>query len=252
MMACRAGVALSRRAFVSTVVVVIGILWTVSSALAVPRERPRLPEPLGYVSDHAQALDVEWRERIRSVCQDLERKTGVEMVVVTVPSLKPFASAQVYAEALYQNWKIGSASQEYGLMILVAVEERQAAMTVGKRMMPIATPAVVQRVWAEALEGALRTGHFGEGLYRTVVGIASVSQDVRAGPPPRSHLKGLGFVITVITVCAVIAVLWWVSRPDLRHPYQRIRRGDYWGSGFGGFGGNFGGFGGVTGRDGLS
>jgi len=55
-----------------------------------PKERAPLPGPLGYVSDHAGVLDDEWKERIRSVCQDLERKTGVEMVVVTVPSIKPF------------------------------------------------------------------------------------------------------------------------------------------------------------------
>ncbi len=229
------------------------LVWSllVSSAAASPG-RPRLPEPLGYVSDHGQVLDPEWRARIRSVCQDLERKTGIEMVVVTVPALKPFASTQLYAEALYQNWKVGSASEEYGLMILLSVNERQAAITVGKRMVPIVTSAVIKEVWTEGLESALRTGHFGEGLYRTVVRIASHSQDVRVGPPPRSHMKGLGFVITLVTGIAVVVLLWWISRPDLRHPFHKIRRGEYWGSGQGGFGGSFGGFGGVTGRDGLS
>lgn len=63
---------------------------------------------MGYVSDHAGVLDAEWKERIRSVCQDLERKTGVEMVQVTVPSIKPFLSANEYAAALYGKWGIGS------------------------------------------------------------------------------------------------------------------------------------------------
>lgn len=235
---------------VAAMVVVVSLATLPAPARS--SERPRLPQPLGYVTDHGEALDADWRARIRSVCQDLERKTGIEMVVVTVPSLKPFATAQLYAEALYQNWKIGSASQEYGLMILLSVAERQAAITVGKRMVPIVTSSVIEDVWTEALESALRTGHFGEGLYRTVVRIASVSQDVRVGPPPRSHLKGLGFVITIATVLAVIAVLWWISRPDLRHPFLKIRRGEFWSSGRGGFGGTYGGFGGVTGRDNLS
>lgn len=233
-------------------VLLLVVLAVPAVGWAAPYERPRLPEPLGYVSDHGQAIDADWRTRIRSVCQDLERKTGVEMVVVTVPSLKPFASAQLYAEALYQTWKIGSASEEYGLMILLSVQERQAAITVGKRMVPIVTAEVVKQVWTEYLEGALRTGHFGEGLYRTVVRIATLSQDIRVGPPPRSHLKGLGFAITLVTVIAVLSVLWWISRPDLRHPFARIRRGEYWASGRGGFGGHFGGFGGVSGSDGLS
>src|SRR5262245_60243032 len=97
-----------------------------------PKERVTLPGPIGYVSDHAQILDGDWKERIRSVCQDLERKTGVEMVVVTVPTIRPFESAKDYAAALYEKWGIGSAQQEHGLMVLVAVQERQAAMTLGR------------------------------------------------------------------------------------------------------------------------
>ena len=62
-----------------------------------PKERPPLPSPMGYVSDHAQVLNEDWKARIRSVCQDLERKTGIEMVVVTVSTIKPFSSAHEYA-----------------------------------------------------------------------------------------------------------------------------------------------------------
>ena len=72
------------------IAMVLGLVCFEGLAQAVSYERPKiqLPEPRGYVSDHAQAIDEEWKERIRSVCQDLERKTGVEMVVVTVPDRK--------------------------------------------------------------------------------------------------------------------------------------------------------------------
>ena len=45
-------------------------------ASASPYERPKikLPDPMGYVSDHAKVLDDDWKERIRSVCQDLGAK----------------------------------------------------------------------------------------------------------------------------------------------------------------------------------
>ena len=48
-----------------------------------PKERVPLPSPIGSVSDHAQVVDDAWKERIRSVCTDLEKKSGVEMVIVT-------------------------------------------------------------------------------------------------------------------------------------------------------------------------
>ncbi|HEX4969164.1 MAG TPA: hypothetical protein VFV44_11630, partial [Nitrospiraceae bacterium] len=64
------------------------VLWLVfcaglAQATSYDRPKIQLPGPQGFVSDHAHAIDGDWKERIRSVCQDLERKTGVEMVVVT-------------------------------------------------------------------------------------------------------------------------------------------------------------------------
>ncbi len=214
------------------------------------KSRPSLPGPMGYVSDHAKALETEWKERIRSVCQDLERKTGVEMVVVTVPSIKPFASANEYATALYEQWHIGSTQQEHGVMVLLAVQERQAAITLGRQMLPIITPEVRREVGSQYLHPAVELGRFGEGLYRTAVALAAPAQEVRVGTLPRTHFRGIGFWLAIGTSLVAIVCFWWISRPDLRHPYRRIQKGEYWGTGQGGFGGNWGGFGGGTSGEG--
>ena len=218
-----------------------------------PYERPKikLPDPMGYVSDYAKILDDDWRARIRSVAQDLERKTGVEMVVVTVPTIKPFGSAQDYATAIYEKWGIGSTQQEHGILILLAVEERQAAMTLGRQMLPVITPAVMGHIGGEYLHPSIEHSLYGDGLYRTVVALASHAQHIRVGTPSRIHSKNLGFWITLFTSIAALAFFWWISRPDLRHPYRRIQRGEYWGTGQGGFGGNWGGFGGGTSGEGY-
>ncbi|MDF0644389.1 MAG: TPM domain-containing protein [Nitrospira sp.] len=231
------------------------LLGTASgSTSARPYDRPtvKLPDPMGYVSDHAQILDADWKARIRSVCQDLERKTGVEMVVVTVPTIKPFGSANEYAGALYEKWGIGSTQQEHGILVLLAVDERQAAMTLGRQMLPVITPAVMNHVGSEYLHPAVERGHFDEGLYRTVVALASASQEVRTGALSKTHYRKLGIWITILTSLGALLFLWWISRPDLRHPYRRIRKAEYWGTGQGGFGGNWGGFGGGTSGEGYT
>ena len=216
-----------------------------------PKERVPLPSPIGYVSDHAQVVEGEWKERIRSVCIDLEKKSGVEMVIVTVPNIKPYPSAKHYADALYEKWQIGSTQQEHGLMVLVAVQERQAAMALGRKMFPVITPAVRNDVSRAYLQPAIERGHFGEGLYRTAVALAAPAQEVRLTAPSRPRMKGLGVWITLGTTVAIVSFFWWLSRPDLRHPYRRIQKGEYWGTGQGGFGGNWGGFGGGTSGEGY-
>jgi uncharacterized protein len=233
---------------IAGVITAFGLVFFAGIAQADFYERPKiqLPGPQGYVSDHGQAIDGDWKERIRSVCQDLERKTGVEMVVVTVPTVKPFKSADEYATALYEKWRIGSTQQEYGVMVLVAVQERQAAITLGRQMLPVITPAVISQVGRESLHPSIELGHFGEGLYLTVVALASPAQEVRVGVKARTYSKTFSFWLTIFTGIAATFFFWWISRPDRRHPYRRIQRGEYWGTGQGGFGGNFGGFGGGT------
>jgi uncharacterized protein len=210
-----------------------------------------LPEPLGYVSDHAGVFDADWKARVRSVCQDLERKTGVEMVVVTVKSLGPYRTAHEYASALFQGWGIGSAQREHGVLILAVMDERLAAVTLGRSMLGVISPSILEEVAGLYLDPMFRAGHVDEGLYRAAVVLAAASQHVRAGGETRTHAKGLGLWLTLLAGIGAFAFLWWISRPDLRHPFGRLRRGEFWASGQGGFGGNFGGFGGGTGGEGL-
>lgn len=229
------------------------VLWTVDTQASLydrPKERIPLPSPIGYVSDHAKVVEQQWKDRIRSVCIDLEKKSGVEMVIVTVPSIKPYPSAKHYADALYEKWQIGSTQQEHGLMVLVAVQERQAAMALGRKMLPVITPTVRSEVSRDYLQPAIEREHFGEGLYRTAVALATPAQEVRFDAPSRPRIKGLGIWITLGTTIAVLLFFWWLSRPDLRHPYRRIQKSEYWGTGQGGFGGNWGGFGGGTSGEG--
>ena len=137
------------------------------------------------------------------------------------------------------------------MLVLLSVQERQAAVTMGRRMLPVMGGQVVGQVGHDYLDPAIKNGHFGEGLYRTVVGLASVSQEIRVGTIKKTHFRGLGFWITLFTVGGALWFLWWLSRPDLRHPYARLRRGEYWGSGQGGSAGISAAWGeGRTGRGG--
>jgi uncharacterized protein len=234
-------------------ILVLIITLCAGQVVAAPYDRPKiqLPDPRGYVSDYANVLDDDWKARIRSVCQDLERKTGIEMVVVTVPTIKPFGSANDYATAIYERWGIGSTQQEHGVLVLVAVQERQAVMTLGRQMLPVITPTLMNQVGSEYLHPSVEHGHFGDGLYRTVVALASPAQEVRVGSTAHKHFRGLGLWITLLTSLGAVLFFWWISRPDLRHPYRRIQKGEYWGTGQGGFGGNWGGFQGGTSSEGY-
>ena len=79
------------------------------------------------------------------------------------------------------------------------------------------TPTVMSQVGRESLQPSIALGHFGEGLYRTVVALASPVQEVRVGSILNPHYsKGLGFWIALVTSIAALSFFWWITRPDLR------------------------------------
>ena len=119
-------------------IVMCGVLCSPSWGKS-PKEQ-ELPTPLGYVSDYAHILNDEWHAQIRAICKDLETNTAVEMIVVTRETIQPHPHAKDYASRLYEAWRIGTAQQERGILLLVAKQERQAVVVVGKSLLPYCVP----------------------------------------------------------------------------------------------------------------
>lgn len=132
--------------------------------------------------------------------------------MVTVPTLKPYPSANDYAMGLYQKWGIGSAQDEHGVLILLAVQERQAAVTMGRRMIPVMGGEVVGRVGHEYLDPAIKKTAFRRGAvsHRRGLGIP-LAGGSRVSSTKKAHFRGLGFWITVTTASGA---LWFLSSPS--------------------------------------
>jgi uncharacterized protein len=215
-----------------------------------PQEQ-NLPTPLGYVSDYAQLLDGEWYAQIRAVCKDLETNTAVEMLVVTIDSIQPLPHAQDYASRLYEAWRIGTAQQERGILLLVAVKERQAVVVVGKSLLAVVAPQKLDDLSQNFLQPMFRSGDYGTNVYRSALSLASIVGKVPVPKEKKQSRRSAGFWMNLSVVFLMLYALWRFTRPERRHPFPRWKRGEYWGTGQGGFGGNFGGFGGGTGGQGL-
>jgi len=215
-------------------------------------KNPVFPRPLGYVSDYADLIEPDWQNRIRDVCKELEDRTGVEMIVVTIATASPHSHAREYAEGLYKEWHIGSAQQERGMVLLASLKERQAVVVLGRSLLSLIGKPKLDELSTQYLIPMFQNARYGESLYRAAVGLASASGSaVQAAAEPKRS-SSAGFWMNVAVALAMLFALWRFTRPERRHPFQRWRRGRYWSTGQGGFGGNFGGFGGSTRGQGLS
>lgn len=216
------------------------------------KKKPSFPSPKGYVSDFAELFDDEWNARIRGVCRELETRTGVEMIVVTIPTVKPFGNAQDYAQELYKTWRIGTAQQERGMLLLTSLKEQQSVVVLGRSLIPVIGKPQLDTLSKAHLIPMFQNAKFGESIFQTVVGLAAIPSNVTKESLIKKKQSSKGFWMAIISVVAMIFALWRFTRPDKPHPFQRWRKGEYWSTGQGGFGGSFGGFGGGTSGHGLS
>lgn len=237
-------------ALAGPLMLVIVMAVTAPSAGMTPKEQ-NLPTPLGYVSDFANLLDEEWHKQIRSVCKDLETTSDIEMLVVTLPTISPLPHVQEYASRLYEAWRIGTAQQERGLLLLVAVKERQAAVVVGKSLLGVLTPKQLDEISLKFLRPMFRSGEYGVNVYRSAVSLATMAGKIPVHKEAQKPKRSVGFWMNLGVVFLMLYAIWRFTRPERRHPFPRWKKGEYWGTGQGGFGGNFGGFGGGTGGQGL-
>ena len=85
-----------------------------------------------YVADYADVFSQSFEDWIISVNGDLEDYcSGAQLVVVTVDYLDGMYSDE-YAMTLFNNWGVGSAGDNNGMLLLLAVKENKAWLTVGK------------------------------------------------------------------------------------------------------------------------
>lgn len=109
--------------------VLVIYLLLAGAALAQP-QIPPAPTHGIYVQDHAGVLDSETKSKINSLGSKLAAKTKAQIVVLTVKSLEG-ASLDEYALEVLRRWGIGDKQLNNGVLVLVAVNDRQSRIEVG-------------------------------------------------------------------------------------------------------------------------
>ncbi len=117
----------------------------------------------GLVTDFAQVLSVAEQRAIEARLLQLRHETGFEAVVVTVPSLGGDTIEQ-YAVKLFEEWKPGSATEDTGLLILVAPTEREVKIETGYGTEGAVTDIQAAAVIRDVMVPAFAKGEYAAGI----------------------------------------------------------------------------------------
>ncbi len=250
-------------------------------ALVASRTAARdLPMPSRYVVDNANVIDAEDERSLLNILQELEQKTGVQYIVLTVLTTAGVPIEEFSIRHAHDLWKLGQKGQDNGLLFTLALKDRKYRFEVGYGLEGVITDRFAGQVGRSVLSPYLKRGEYSRGIYEanlqvvrriaeqadvTLTGMPALPPLSRGRPPvapccgmPLGTLLFLFFLIFMIGG-GRSGGLWWLFLPFLFRGFGGYggygRSGSYgggvFGGGFGGFGGGMrGGFGGFGGGGG--
>ena len=107
-------------------------LWIAAATGLLVAESPN-PAKLkteGYVSDFAHVIDSSSRQAIEQYCTNYERATGVQMAIVTIPTLDG-EPIEDFSSKLFHNWGVGQKGSSEGVMVLLSIQDKKSRIEVG-------------------------------------------------------------------------------------------------------------------------
>ena len=225
---------------------------------------PTFPELTGRIVDAADVIPQATRATLEPKLEALETKSGIQMVVATVKSLEGQA-VEPYANELFRHWKLGEATKNNGVLLLIAPNERKVRIEVGYGLEGTLTDALSKIVIANAIAPRFKAGDFGGGVERGVDDVITIlttdAAEWQKRPQVREEPSGFDQLLPLLILGLVIfIILRSMAGPRRMGPGGRSMGGGPiiflppggggWGGGTGGFGG--GGGGGFSGGGGSS
>jgi uncharacterized protein len=131
------------------------------------------PPLTGRIVDQANVIPAATRSAIEPKLADLESKSGIQLVVATVPSLQG-QEIEPYANQLFRAWKLGEKTKNNGVLLLVAPNERRVRIEVGYGLEKTLTDALGKIIITNAIAPRFKAGDFGGGVARGVDDIITV------------------------------------------------------------------------------
>jgi uncharacterized protein len=202
------------------------------------------PTAHGYVTDSANLIEPAAKASLEKELSDLEKNTGWEVAVVTVPNMEG-GTVERYAQDLFESYGIGKKGTDNGVLLLVAREERKLRIHTGYHAESVLTDAQCSRIIREVIAVETKQEHWSKGVVDGTHAIVGLVRDPKSAPKATA---GAGdsmpdWVMVLLVILVVFAIISAVAG-DLSSSRSYYGGGGGGGNGGGGGSGGFGGFGG--------
>jgi uncharacterized protein len=245
------------------------LLFLALLLIAPPALAETLPIPVlsGRVVDQAGILTGAEESRLTTKLKNLEDKTSIQLVVVTLSSLRG-SPIEDWGLTLGRSWGIGQKGKDNGALLIVAPNDRELRIEVGYGLegtLPDATAdAIIRNVIVPRFKAGSMAGGISDGVDAIIAVLTGSGEEFK--PSLREVIgQTVSDYVPLIFIAFFIIMMITTFIRQRRRPraarYYRNSNGgwfyvddgdDYSGSSSGGGGGGFSGGGGSFGGGGAS
>jgi uncharacterized protein len=165
------------------------LAWAVAGgSAALAQNLQPVPSLNARVTDLTGTLTAEQQSSLEEKLSAFESRKGSQIAVLVVGTTEPEDIAQ-YSYRVVQNWKLGRKKWSDGILLLVAKNDRELRIEVGKGLEGAVPDITANRIISETIVPLFRQGDFYGGINAGLDRLTSVI-DGEPLPPPDENWQG--------------------------------------------------------------
>ncbi|MCL4417459.1 MAG: TPM domain-containing protein [Actinobacteria bacterium] len=149
------------------------ILFSFTGCTAAKENTLDFPDYNGYVNDYTGTLSAEWKAKTENLVQAVREETSCEIAVTIIDKLGN-ATIEEYAAGLFAKWGIGKKDKDNGVLLLVALKDRQLRIEVGYGLEGIIPDIKAKYIIDDVITPRFKNNDYDSGIYNGVVAIANI------------------------------------------------------------------------------
>ncbi|MEK7089269.1 MAG: TPM domain-containing protein, partial [Patescibacteria group bacterium] len=162
--------------------------------------------PKGFVNDFAGVLQLQEKAQLEQKISAFVAGSTNEIAVVTIPSLEG-DTIENYAERLFEEWKIGNAKKDNGVLLLISPNDRQLRIEVGYGLEGALTDAQSYWIIQRQITPQFKAGNYYAGIDAGVSEIMKATQGEYV-PSESEQTDKVVFFVFEYWYMIPIAIMW--------------------------------------------
>jgi uncharacterized protein len=164
------------------------------------------PNPATLVTDLAGVLTPEQKQALENKLVAIDDSSSNQIAVVIIPSLDGYPKEE-YANKLLREWGIGNKKTNNGILLLIAVNDRQIRIEVGYGLEGAIPDITALNIIDNDIKPAFKAGNYYEGIDQATDNIAKAAVgEYKVAKVKKSKSKSSGgwFVIVLIIIFVIL------------------------------------------------